>query len=84
VASNLGGEENHARRIDARFKNQVMNLRCGKFQGPGGIPGEVFGRHLVVDSGDSLELNDDVEAVHVLGQAGYRNSVSGLPLWLSW
>ena len=65
MASNLGGEENHAHlgRIDARFKNQVMNLRCGKFKGPGGIPGEVFGRHLVVDSGDSLELNDDVGAV---------------------
>ena len=45
------------------LKNQVMNLRCGKFQGPGGVPGEVFGRHLVVDSGDSLELNGDVGAV---------------------
>ena len=65
MASNLGGGENHAYpgRIDARFKNQVMNLRCGKFQVPGGISGEVFGRHLVVDSGDSLELSGDVGAV---------------------
>ena len=65
MASNLGGGENHAHlgRIDATFKNQVMNLRRGKFHVPGGVPGEVFCRHLVVDSGVSLELNGDVGAV---------------------